>query len=295
MGTLHRGLPHLPGHEGGGADRRDPPRPRRERRAGRVQQGRVRGRASRRSTCATARRSTQADRNVDLQARGQGDRLGAGQGRHLHGEVGREAHRLEHARPHSACGTAGRPQPLSPATEHVGPVEASDTFRWFLGGWMKHARAISRPATRRTSPPTSATRRGSCAPTGHRLELRQPDRRLPRRRPRPVAAHRVPHPRRGRQSLHRLRRRARRRARRHREARSSRRRSSRATSTRRRSCRACPRTLREAIGEFERSDLRARGVRRGRGRALPPLPRTEQRKFDEVVTCWERARYFERV
>ena len=23
--------------------------------------------------------------------------------------------------------------------------------------------------------------------------------------------------------------------------------------------------------------------------------RTEQRKFDEVVTCWERARYFERA
>ncbi|MBV8199712.1 MAG: glutamine synthetase, partial [Acidobacteria bacterium] len=31
---------------------------------------------------------------------------------------------------------------LFPGDRAIGPVEASDTFRWFLGGWMKHARAF---------------------------------------------------------------------------------------------------------------------------------------------------------
>ena len=77
-----------------------------------------------------------------------------------------------------------------------------------------------------------ALRRGSFAPTGDRVELRQPHRRLPHRRPRPVAAHRVPHPGRGREPVPRLRRGARGGARRDRSSGSSRRRSSRATSTR---------------------------------------------------------------
>ncbi len=55
-GDVQRGLPHLPGDEGGGPDRRHPAPPRPERRAGRVQQGRGRAWASRRSTSATARR-----------------------------------------------------------------------------------------------------------------------------------------------------------------------------------------------------------------------------------------------
>ena len=30
-----------------------------------------------------------------------------------------------------------------PGDRLTGPVEASDTFRWFLGGWMRHARAFA--------------------------------------------------------------------------------------------------------------------------------------------------------
>jgi len=32
---------------------------------------------------------------------------------------------------------------LFPGQQQLGPIQASDTFRWFLGGWMKHARAIT--------------------------------------------------------------------------------------------------------------------------------------------------------
>jgi glutamine synthetase len=34
-------------------------------------------------------------------------------------------------------------EPLFPGDHAMGPVSASDTFRWFLGGWMKHAREIA--------------------------------------------------------------------------------------------------------------------------------------------------------
>jgi glutamine synthetase len=34
-------------------------------------------------------------------------------------------------------------KPLFPGKEQMGPVAASDTFRWFLGGWMAHAREIA--------------------------------------------------------------------------------------------------------------------------------------------------------
>jgi glutamine synthetase len=34
-------------------------------------------------------------------------------------------------------------RPLFPGDEDLGPLAASNTFRWFLGGWMRHARAIA--------------------------------------------------------------------------------------------------------------------------------------------------------
>ena len=56
-----------------------------------------------------------------------------------------------------------------------------------------------------------------------------------------------------------------------------------------------PTTLREAIMEFEESEF----AREAFGGELVDhylhFLRTEQRKFDEVVTCWERARFFERA
>jgi glutamine synthetase len=56
-----------------------------------------------------------------------------------------------------------------------------------------------------------------------------------------------------------------------------------------------PSNLRDAIAEFESSKL----ARDAFGDEVVDhylhFLRTEQTKFDEVVTCWERARYFERV
>jgi glutamine synthetase len=56
-----------------------------------------------------------------------------------------------------------------------------------------------------------------------------------------------------------------------------------------------PTSLNEAIGEFERSEF----VRRAFGNEVVEhylhFARTEQRLFDQVVTTWERARFFERI
>ncbi len=56
-----------------------------------------------------------------------------------------------------------------------------------------------------------------------------------------------------------------------------------------------PATLREAIEELERSDLAREAFGEEVAEHYLHFLRTEQRKFDEVVTCWERARYFERA
>jgi len=56
-----------------------------------------------------------------------------------------------------------------------------------------------------------------------------------------------------------------------------------------------PRTLNEAIAEFERSALAREAFGDEVVEHYLHYARTEQRKFDEVVTCWERARFFERA
>jgi glutamine synthetase len=56
-----------------------------------------------------------------------------------------------------------------------------------------------------------------------------------------------------------------------------------------------PTTLYEAIGEFERSDFARESFGADVAEHYLHFLRTEQRKFDEVVTSWERARYFERA
>jgi glutamine synthetase len=56
-----------------------------------------------------------------------------------------------------------------------------------------------------------------------------------------------------------------------------------------------PGTLREAIDEFERSELAAGAFGEDVVEHYLHFLKTEQRKFDEVVTSWERARYFERA
>jgi glutamine synthetase len=56
-----------------------------------------------------------------------------------------------------------------------------------------------------------------------------------------------------------------------------------------------PRTLREAIGEFEASPLFKQAFGEDVVEHLVHFARTEQGKFDQVVTTWERRRYFERA
>jgi glutamine synthetase len=56
-----------------------------------------------------------------------------------------------------------------------------------------------------------------------------------------------------------------------------------------------PRTLGEAIGEFDASPLFRDAFGPGVVEHLVHFARTEQRKFDETVTSWERRRYLERA
>lgn len=180
-----------------------------------------------------------------------------------------------------------------PGDRPTGPVEASDTFRWFLGGWMKHARAL----TACYAPYISSYKRyqaRSWAPTtiawsydnrtaGFRVVGRGPSLRIECRIPGADAnpyivyaaalaagldgiQNRIEPPEifqgdlYGAQELPRI-----------------------------------PSTLREAIGEFERSDVAREAFGEDVAGHYLHFLRTEQRKFDEVVTCWERARYFERA
>jgi len=55
-----------------------------------------------------------------------------------------------------------------------------------------------------------------------------------------------------------------------------------------------PTTLREAIGRFEASDFARQAFGEEFVEHYLHFLKTEQRKFDEVVTDWERARFFER-
>jgi glutamine synthetase len=56
-----------------------------------------------------------------------------------------------------------------------------------------------------------------------------------------------------------------------------------------------PRTLREALGELARSELAREAFGADVVKHYLHFLTTEQRKFDEAVTCWERARFFERA
>jgi glutamine synthetase len=56
-----------------------------------------------------------------------------------------------------------------------------------------------------------------------------------------------------------------------------------------------PETLPEAIAEFESSHLFRQAFGDDVVEHLAHFARTEQRKFDETVTTWERRRFFERA
>ena len=177
--------------------------------------------------------------------------------------------------------------------QKLGPVHASDTFRWFLGGWMKHAREL----TACYAPNVSSFKRyqaGSFAPTGIawsydnrtagfrvvgknqslRIECRIPGADA---NPYMVYAailasgldgirNKIDPPSVFQGDIYQA-----------------------------KDLPRVPSNLRDAISEFESSKL----AREAFGDQVVDhylhFLRTEQAKFDEVVTCWERARYFERA
>jgi glutamine synthetase len=175
----------------------------------------------------------------------------------------------------------------------IGPVESSDTFRWFLGGWMKHARALSAcyapyPASykryqARSWAPVAIAWSYDNRTAGFRVVGRGPSLRVECRIPgadaNPYIAYaaaiaagldgirnKIEPPEIFQGDIY--------------------------------ASRELPRipfTLREAIDEFERSDLAREAFGEDVATHYLHFLRTEQRKFDEVVTCWERARYFERA
>lgn len=182
---------------------------------------------------------------------------------------------------------------LFPGEQRLGPVLASDTFRWFLGGWMRRARELAACY----APYVASYKRyqaGSFAPTGiawsydnrtagFRVVGHGPSLRIECRVPgadanpyiayaAAIAAgldgieHQVEPPPIFAGDIY------------------------QAADLPR-----VPATLREAIDEFERSDLARAAFGDQVVEHYLHFLKTEQRKFDEVVTCWERARFFERV
>lgn len=187
----------------------------------------------------------------------------------------------------------GKPKPAFPGENQLGPITAGDTFRWFLGGWMRHARAL----TACYAPYVSSYKRfqeGSFAPTGiawsydnrtagfrvvgHGPSLRI-ECRIPGADANPYIVYaaviaagldgiekKIEPPPIFQGDIY------------------------QAAELPR-----VPKTLREAISEFEGSELAREAFGQEVVEHYLHFLHTEQRKFDEVVTCWERARFFERA
>jgi glutamine synthetase len=192
----------------------------------------------------------------------------------------------------SLWGTDGKGNAF-PGDHPTGPVEASDTFRWFLGGWIRHARALTacyapyvasykRYQSRSWAPTTIAWSYDNRT-AGFRVVGRGPSLRVECRIPGADAnpyivyaaalaagldgiKNQIEPPEIFQGDLYAA-----------------------------KEMQQVPGTLREAIDEFERSDLPREAFGEDVAEHYLHFLRTEQRKFDEVVTCWERARYFERA
>jgi glutamine synthetase len=180
-----------------------------------------------------------------------------------------------------------------PGERKVGPVEASDTFRWFLGGWLRHARALSacwapyvasykRYQARSWAPTAIAwsydNRTAGFRVVGHGQSLRV-ECRIPGADANPYIAYtaaiaagldgirnQIEPPEMFQGDLYAA-----------------------------KDLPRVPSTLREAIAEFEACGLAREAFGEDVFEHYLHFLRTEQRKFDEVVTCWERSRYFERA
>jgi glutamine synthetase len=182
---------------------------------------------------------------------------------------------------------------LFPGDGTLGPVQAGDTFRWFLGGWMRHAI----PLTVFYAPYVTSYKRyqaGSFAPTGiawsydnrtagfrvvGRGQSLRIECRIPGADANPylvyaaaIAAgldgieNRIEPPDMFSGDIYQS-----------------------------NELPHVPMSLIEATRAFERSELAPRAFGEDVAWHYTHFLKTEQRKFDEVVTCWERARFFERV
>jgi len=182
---------------------------------------------------------------------------------------------------------------IFPGDHKTGPVEASDTFRWFLGGWLRHARALSacwapyvasyKRYQSRSWAPTAIAWSYDNRTAGFRVVGRGPSLRIECRIPGADAnpyiiyaaalaagldgiRNKIEPPEIFQGDIYAA-----------------------------RDLPRVPSTLHEAITEFEASDLAREAFGQDVFEHYLHFLRTEQRKFDEVVTCWERARYFERA
>jgi glutamine synthetase len=180
-----------------------------------------------------------------------------------------------------------------PGDRKTGPVEASDTFRWFLGGWLRHARALSacwapyvssyKRYQARSWAPTAIAWSYDNRTAGFRVVGNGPSLRIECRIPGADAnpyilyaaalaagldgiRNRIEPPEIFQGDIYAS-----------------------------RDLPRIPTTLREAISEFEQCELAREAFGEDVYEHYLHFLRTEQRKFDEVVTCWERARYFERA
>ena len=180
-----------------------------------------------------------------------------------------------------------------PGDRKTGPVEASDTFRWFLGGWLKHARALSacwapyvasyKRYQARSWAPTAIAWSYDNRTAGFRVVGNGPSLRIECRIPGADAnpyilyaaalaagldgiRNKIEPPEVFQGDIYAS-----------------------------RDLPRIPTSLNEAISEFERCDLAKEAFGEDVYEHYLHFLRTEQRKFDEVVTCWERARYFERA
>lgn len=194
---------------------------------------------------------------------------------------------------HLSLWDAAETKSLFAGKERLGPVECSDAFRWFLGGWMKHARELAAFF----APSVNSYKRyqaGSFAPTavawavdnrtvgfrvvGHEESLRI-ECRMPGADANPYMAYaaglaaglagvrdRIEPPAMFEGNAYAA-----------------------------RDLSRIPTSLREAIDGLEGSAFAREALGEDVVEHYLQFLRTEQRKFDGAVTDWERARFFERV
>ncbi len=188
--------------------------------------------------------------------------------------------------------TAGQ-QPQFPGDQPLGPVHSSPTFRHFLGGWIAHVRELTaffapyvasykRYQSRSWAPTAIAwsydNRTAGLRVVGHGKSLRA-ECRIPGADANPYMAYAAliaagldgianqiePPP------------------------------IFQGDIYAARNLPRIPSTLREAISELEGSELARSAFGDDVVDHYLHFLKTEQQKFDEVVTCWERARFFERA